>query len=80
MRGTYRTDLRARAAYAEGAGIYRIVPAAVARPADGADLQRLVRWAGTIGYRYVSIEKEVTERAALDINIQGPLFGITYKF
>src|SRR5687768_15296592 len=48
MRGTYRTDLRARAAYAEGAGIYRIVPAAVARPADGADLQRLVRWAAAV--------------------------------
>lgn len=47
LRGTYRTDLRARAAYAEGAGIYRIVPAAVARPCDMDDLVRLVRWAGT---------------------------------
>ena len=37
-------------------------------------------WQGTLGYRYVSIEKEVTDRAGLDIDIQGPLFGITYKF
>ena len=43
MRGTYRTDHRARAAYAEGAGIYRIMPSAIARPVDAADLQRLVR-------------------------------------
>ena len=49
MRGTYRTDLPARAAYAEGAGIYRIVPSAVAIPADTADLVRLVRWAGAEG-------------------------------
>ena len=45
IRGTYRTDPRARAAYAEGAGIYRIVPQAVALPADLPDLQSLVRWA-----------------------------------
>ncbi|HWA40801.1 MAG TPA: FAD-binding oxidoreductase, partial [Gemmatimonadales bacterium] len=45
IRGAYRTDLRARAAYAEGAGIYRILPAAVARPADIADLGDLVRHA-----------------------------------
>ena len=37
-------------------------------------------WAGTLGYRYVSIQKKVTERASLDIDIQGPLFGITYRF
>jgi opacity protein-like surface antigen len=37
-------------------------------------------WQGTIGYRYVSIQKQVTDRAALDIDIQGPLLGITYKF
>jgi opacity protein-like surface antigen len=37
-------------------------------------------WEGVLGYRYVSIQKEVTERASLDINIQGPLFGITYRF
>lgn len=38
------------------------------------------RWVGTLGYRYVSIEKRVTSRAALDIDMQGPLLGITYKF
>jgi FAD/FMN-containing dehydrogenase len=45
LRGAWRTDERARAAYAEGAGIYRIVPAAVARPVDEADLSALVAWA-----------------------------------
>jgi len=39
------TDARTRAAYAEGAGIYRIVPAAVAIPTDVPALQALVRWA-----------------------------------
>ncbi len=37
-------------------------------------------WAGTLGYRYVSIQKQVTDRAALDIDIQGPLFGVSYLF
>ena len=45
IRGIYRTDARARAAYAEGAGIYRIVPQAVCLPADSTDLQQLVTWA-----------------------------------
>ncbi len=49
IRGPFRTDLSARAAYAEGAGIYRIVPAAVAVPADIADLIALVRWAAATG-------------------------------
>jgi FAD/FMN-containing dehydrogenase len=40
-----RFDLRTRAAYSEGAGIYRIVPQAVTRPADVADVQALVDWA-----------------------------------
>jgi FAD/FMN-containing dehydrogenase len=40
------TDPRVRAAYAEGAGIYRIVPAAVAIPKDKADLVAIVREAG----------------------------------
>ncbi|MGH7673785.1 MAG: FAD-binding oxidoreductase [Gemmatimonadales bacterium] len=39
------TDDRTRAAYAEGAGIYRIVPDAVAIPRDRAELEQLVRWA-----------------------------------
>ena len=45
FRGIYRTDLRARAAYAEAAGIYRMLPAAVARPADAADLTDMIGWA-----------------------------------
>src|SRR5919106_2349042 len=47
--GIYRTDLRARAAYAEGAGIYRILPRAVCLPSDVSDVQRLVRWAAAEG-------------------------------
>ena len=49
IRGTYRTDIRARAAYAEGAGIYRIVPAAIARPTGTADIVQLMRWAAASG-------------------------------
>ncbi|HEX2218281.1 MAG TPA: FAD-binding oxidoreductase [Gemmatimonadales bacterium] len=45
VRGAFRTDERARAAYAEGAGIYRILPTAVCLPADRQDLVTLVRWA-----------------------------------
>jgi FAD/FMN-containing dehydrogenase len=45
VRGIYRTDSRARAAYAEAAGIYRIVPQAVCLPADVDDLRHLIRWA-----------------------------------
>jgi FAD/FMN-containing dehydrogenases len=45
LRGSWRTDIRARAAYAEGAGIYRIIPSAVAIPADADDLVALIRWA-----------------------------------
>ena len=40
---TALTDPRARAAYAEGGGIYRIIPAAVAIPETVADVQELVR-------------------------------------
>src|SRR2546426_165426 len=43
------TDIRSRAAYAEGAGIYRIVPAAVAVPRGVEELQELVRWAAATG-------------------------------
>jgi FAD/FMN-containing dehydrogenase len=45
LRGIYRTDMRARAAYAEGAGIYRILPEAISLPADAGDLTQLIRWA-----------------------------------
>lgn len=43
------TDRRSRAAYAEGAGIQRIVPAAVAVPRGVEELQRLLRWASDTG-------------------------------
>lgn len=43
--GLLRHDLRSRAAYAEGAGIYRMVPRAVAAPTTTAALRALVRWA-----------------------------------
>ena len=46
IKGQYRDDSRARAAYAEGAGIYRILPRAVCLPRDEADLVSLVCWAG----------------------------------
>jgi FAD/FMN-containing dehydrogenase len=45
IRGLFRTDPRARAAYAEGAGIYRIVPAAVCLPRDREDVASLAHWA-----------------------------------
>lgn len=45
IRGVYRTDARARAAYSEGAGIYRIVPQAVCLPTDVEDLSRVICWA-----------------------------------
>jgi FAD/FMN-containing dehydrogenase len=45
FRGEFRTDDVARALYAEGAGIYRIVPRAVAVPAGEDDLTVLARWA-----------------------------------
>jgi FAD/FMN-containing dehydrogenase len=43
------TDPRVRAAYAEGAGIYRIVPQAVAIPDSVEALQHVVRWAAETG-------------------------------
>jgi FAD/FMN-containing dehydrogenase len=45
IRGIYRTDQRARAAYSEGAGIYRILPRAVCLPADVEDLRAAICWA-----------------------------------
>ena len=45
----HRNDLRARAVYSEGAGIYRIVPTAVAIPETGAGIQELVRDAERTG-------------------------------
>lgn len=45
IRGDFLTDLEARSLYSEGAGIYRIVPEAVARPADEEAVRTLLRWA-----------------------------------
>jgi FAD/FMN-containing dehydrogenase len=45
FRGAFREDVPARAAYSEAAGIARIVPRAVAVPADADDAATLVRWA-----------------------------------
>src|SRR6266487_1491513 len=53
IRGLFRTDQRARAAYAEGAGIYRILPQAVCVPADRDDLASLVHWAAAHGARLI---------------------------
>jgi FAD/FMN-containing dehydrogenase len=47
FRGIFRTDDESRAVYAESAGIARVWPRAVAVPADTADLETLVSWAGT---------------------------------
>jgi FAD/FMN-containing dehydrogenase len=45
LNGIGRTDFRARAAYSEAGGIYRILPAAVAVPSTTAALRDLVVWA-----------------------------------
>ena len=45
----YRDDIRSRAAYSEGAGIYRIIPRGVALPGSITELMALVRWAGQSG-------------------------------
>ncbi len=44
FRGRYLTDVPSRSAYSEGAGPYRVVPAAVAIPRDRDDVVRLVRF------------------------------------
>ena len=53
FRGEFRTDDVARALYAEGAGIFRIVPEAVAVPAGRDDLVALVHWARAGGHALV---------------------------
>jgi len=45
FRGLFRTDLPARAVYAEAAGIGRTLPSAVAVPTDADDVVALVKWA-----------------------------------
>lgn len=45
FRGVFRSDELARAVYSEAAGVARILPAAVAVPADAEDVVALVVWA-----------------------------------
>ena len=40
-----RTDLDTRARYAQGGGIQRIIPDAVARPSTTTELQQAIAWA-----------------------------------
>mgnify|MGYP001474897914 CR=1 FL=1 len=47
--GIWREDARARAAYAEGAGIYRIIPRAIAIPSTTRALRDIVSWAAAEG-------------------------------
>jgi FAD/FMN-containing dehydrogenase len=49
FRGAFRTDDDARAVYSEAAGIGRVLPLAVAVPADVADVALIVKWAGDSG-------------------------------
>lgn len=37
-------------------------------------------WSATLGYRYMSILYQASDRAKLDIDVQGPVIGITYAF
>jgi FAD/FMN-containing dehydrogenase len=53
IRGVFRTDRRALAAYAEGAGIFRILPSAVCVPADREDVASVVHWAAAQGLSLV---------------------------
>jgi FAD/FMN-containing dehydrogenase len=53
LRGEFRSDDVARALYSEGAGIFRIIPQAVAVPKDVSDLALLVRWAAERGVALV---------------------------
>ncbi len=50
FRGVFRSDLLARSLYAEGAGVARALPSAVAVPADAEDCAPLIRWARRDGY------------------------------
>jgi opacity protein-like surface antigen len=46
----------------------------------GANYDFTDHWQGTLGYRYLSVLYQASDLAKLDLDIQGPLFGITYKF
>ena len=45
FKGIFRDDAAARAVYSEAAGIARVMPAAIAVPADADDIVTLLRWA-----------------------------------
>jgi len=49
FRGAFHTDRTARALYSEGAGPFRLIPAAVAFPTDVDDLALLAMWATGTG-------------------------------
>jgi FAD/FMN-containing dehydrogenase len=49
FRGVFRSDASARAVYSESAGVLRVVPLAVAVPADAEDVVRLLVWAAERG-------------------------------
>jgi opacity protein-like surface antigen len=46
----------------------------------GANYDFSDHWQGTIGYRYLSVLYQASDRAKIDLTIQGPLFGIAYTF
>ncbi len=46
----------------------------------GANYAFAENWAATLGYRYLSITYAASDLATLDIDVQGPLIGVTYKF
>lgn len=49
MSHAIRTDLATRARYAQGGGVHRIIPAAVARPRDSRELDDALAWAAARG-------------------------------
>ena len=53
--GRFHTEPRIRAAYSEGAGIYRVVPSAVALPSSTAELAALMREAGFTEVRWENL-------------------------
>ena len=46
----------------------------------GANYAFAENWDATLGYRYLSVLYEATDRAKLDVDVQGPLIGVTYRF
>lgn len=38
------------------------------------------RWGAIMGYRYLSVLYQASDRAKLDLDIQGPAFGVSYRF